>query len=255
MKPSTPMLLEFFKTQAATLRFLALANIMASCIPMMATQIEAERGRNQTQVTAYLTELFQGADPLATLENLTRSFSEDSLLFRRLWMELALQRAVNNFHCYLADLLLSVLLARPRILSPSQVLMADVLEAGSVEEFAADVAARKISSLSYGGFAAMKDYIVKTLKIPLDLEDSLQRQAVEAINVRNAIVHNRGRADSHFIRQASRTDLATGDLVPINKNLLSGWLRGLETAAESIDRAFVEKYGIDLFLHSEPRDS
>jgi hypothetical protein len=129
----------------------------------------------------------------------------------RLFGEVLLRLIVDNFHCYLADVLRLVFLTDPRTLrSSDRVEVEEVLDCVSIEEFASRMAERKTDELSYKGFSSIVGFISDRLGVEMDTEANHFRLATEAIAARNLVVHNRCRANERFIRVTGRKRFETG---------------------------------------------
>ncbi|MFD7864102.1 hypothetical protein [Streptomyces sp. NPDC059783] len=150
-------------------------------------------------------------------EKLTKNGIDHNILFRHLSkalvyrehidetqaarFEVAITRAVDNFLCYVADVLTQAMITCPQLLkSQEQVAMADILEHSSIEEFTHWAAEQHVARLSFKGLPVIAEYIEKRLGLSIytnrDDWDAVKR----AVAVRNLIVHRRSRIDDRFIR-------------------------------------------------------
>jgi hypothetical protein len=185
-------------------------------------------------------ELLRVYDDLEVLNN----FEKGS----RLLAEFMLSRAVDNFECYMAEVLAIVFHARPETLrSFDKVKMEDVLACASMDEFVSRTADRKAEELSYGGVSKMTKFMEDELRLTIDERENCIPKATEAIAVRNVVVHNRGKANGHFLQVTGRTDLKAGDLVPIDLESAEMWRASLDAYAELINNAVMTKFGKDIY--------
>ena len=189
------------------------------------------------------------AEDLETLMDKS-SFEKEPGLFGQISAETIISRSVDNFHSYMSDVLLRVFLARPETLrTGAKVEVREVLECESIQDFASRMAEKRVDDLAYGGFKAVRKYLSDRLGVEVDFDPEQLKMAVEAVAMRNIVVHNRGRVNERFRREAARTDLAVGDSVPLNVSdaLASG--RALMDVAQSIDDALIAKFGVQTFRY------
>lgn len=170
--------------------------------------------------------------------------------------EVMLSRAVDNFQCYLAEVLTTVFLARPDTLRSSDVVtLEEVLQCASMDEFISRAVERKAEALTYKGVSAIFQFMVDRLGLAINEDDDCIREASEAIAVRNVVVHNRGRVNTHFLRLTGRTDLKSGDLVPIDLDKAKSWADALFNYAVLIDRAVMAKFAREIVEYVVRRKS
>jgi hypothetical protein len=170
----------------------------------------------------------------------------------RLLSEFMLSRAVDNFQCYLADILLAVFVVRPETLRSSDRIKVDeVLECASIDEVVSRLAQRKTEELMYNSASDIVEFMSDRLGLGIKADEQSIVQAIEAIAVRNAIVHNRGLANERFLRLTKRTDLKSGDLIPINYTNADQWRGALRSAAKLIDRLISTKFGKGIVFYPQ----
>ncbi len=168
----------------------------------------------------------------------------------QLLTEVLVCRAVDNFQCYLADVLRAVFAARPETLKSRQkVEIAEVLECGTIGEFADRVAERKTEELTYSGLAGIKDFITEGLGVSIQVDDSCEHAASQAVLIRNLYVHNRGRVNHRFLRLTGRNDLKKGDLISVDLQQQIASTKALQSYAKAIDEALVSKFRKEFLLH------
>ena len=189
-----------------------------------------------------ITDLLDVYDELEILQN----FPTGS----RLLAEFLITRAVDNFQCYLAEVLATVFRARRETLrSFEKVKAEDVLACASIEEFILRMADSKAEELSYGGVKKMTTFMTNELRLAIsETEDCIPR-ATEAIAIRNVIVHNRGKVNEHFVQMTGCKDLKKGDTVPIDLERAEVWRASLDEYAKLIDRAVMAKFGDHINRH------
>lgn len=164
--------------------------------------------------------------------------------FGRMVLEMLLVRGTDNFLTYLSQLLALIFTERPETLRSSEtVRLEDILQHKTMEDLVKQLAERRVERLSYQG---MKD-LQKDLKEKLGFEifpssEALSR-AVEIIEIRNLIVHNRGVVNRTF--QARTGDSSTN----INNRLrdavrVTSDLDFLGHSVLDIDERAAQKFGL-----------
>ena len=133
--------------------------------------------------------------------------------FRQPLLEMILCRLVDNFTAYLADIIREVLQSRPEVMrSAEQVRLDHVLSYRSIEDFTRDLIERKITELSYLGFNQLIDWFSKRLGLDLTQDERMKAVIVEALETRNAIVHNRTIVGPNYLRKVQNPQFEMGDL-------------------------------------------
>lgn len=162
--------------------------------------------------------------------------------------EVYISRGVDNFQCYLTDVLRSVFIARPETLrSKQEVTIEEVLQCGSISEFVARIAEKKADELTNSGFPAIMNFMKERLGVSIAIDDGWKDLTTLAIAIRNIIVHNRGYANERFLRLTSDKTLKPGERVAITQRLALCLIHGVERFAKAIDEALVSKFKLDIF--------
>jgi hypothetical protein len=137
-------------------------------------------------------------------------------------------RGVDNFLTFLSELLALLFRERPETLrsSEQQVKVAFVLQHNSMEELTEALGERRVEQLAYAGMRELADRLDDQLGFQLfETEDELRR-AIEFIEARNLIVHNRGIVNRTYISRVPWKRAELGERVTLGdvvENLL--WLR------------------------------
>lgn len=129
------------------------------------------------------------------------------------FMEMFLARTVDNFQCYIVDLVRAVLRKRPEILTNSQpsISVETLLSFSSKEEIVHYIIERKVNSLAYQGFKELQDWCTER-GIPIVLPAGEQRHDLpEIVATRNIIVHNRGLVDEKYLNVSANLSFKLGE--------------------------------------------
>ncbi|MEU7160631.1 hypothetical protein [Streptomyces chrestomyceticus] len=146
--------------------------------------------------------------------------------------ELGLTRCVENFLCYVADIITETLIARPQLLkTQEQVSLEEVLEHESIEGFISWAAERRVAQLSFKGLEEIAQYIKKRLGLELHQEEVDWLKLKKGVALRNLIVHRRGIIDQRFIYTTGQKDLAKGSAY---KTTMRDYVRTAESAMKIV---------------------
>jgi hypothetical protein len=238
MNMQTRAFLIYIREELYVKELLTLANFFVVLSPILERHSSE---RHSSEIDEELADSYK-----AFWQNL--SFRKQPDLLGKLWLEIMLCRSVDNFNSYLADVIHSVFKVRPEALRSSEkITIEEVLNCGSLDEFVELWAARKVEALSYGGFFEIKKYLTDRIGIEDDFDERQIASAVEAIATRNIIVHNRGRINERFLKDARRQDLKPRDTIQISREQTFAYCHSLERIVTQIDKLLIQKFGEELF--------
>ncbi len=164
----------------------------------------------------------------------------------RLFAEMFLCRLVDVFETYVSDILRAAFRKWPEILKgDDQVELARVLCFANLDEFFEDLFERQVMTLCYGGLETLRVWCEERLGLDIAGEATTWRTATEAVEVRNAIVHNHGRVGPKFLSALRDTEYAPGDVVVITVENFNEFTAPLAKLAGRIDRIVVDKFGLE----------
>src|SRR5258706_3004518 len=160
--------------------------------------------------------------------------------YRRWWIEVWITRNVDSFQHYLSQILFRVYTERPDTLKTSEnkVEIREVLEAGSIEEFIKTCAEQKVSGLTYKGLPKLIEYLNRNLKINFDTTHPDFQAVCEVIEIRNIIVHSRGRISKIFLQRLPHNasdDHSIADLYQLDFKYAIDAGNSLRRFAETLD--------------------
>ncbi|MGW1276850.1 hypothetical protein ACWD4V_07810 [Streptomyces tsukubensis] len=159
--------------------------------------------------------------------------------------ELGLTRCVENFLCYVSDIITQVLTARPDLLkTQEQVTIEDVLEHESIEGFISWAAERRVAQLSFKGLEEIAQYVKKRFGLELHQEEADWLKLKRGVALRNLIVHRRGIIDQRFLYVTGEKDLIKGSTY---KTTMRDYVRTAESSMKIIgefDKEMALKFSI-----------
>lgn len=132
----------------------------------------------------------------------------------RLFQEVLLQRAVDNFLCYITEIMSVVFIQRPEMLKTSgMIAIEDALECEDRSELIAFVVERRIEELSFKGLADLSSELLRKYHIELFENDEALRYACALVEKRNLIAHNRGIVNQRYLDRVHGAPEKIGDRV------------------------------------------
>jgi hypothetical protein len=157
---------------------------------------------------------------------------------------------VNNFLCYLAELLQLCMVLRPELLRSSEtVRLDDILSFNNFSDVIEYLSEKKINDLSYGGMRDIESFVKSRLGALLWMDDNERMLLILATELRNIVTHNRGRVNRLFLNKiqglahafsfeiGNRHRIEFYDLVLLANNMA--------TIAIRLDEQPAVKFGID----------
>lgn len=157
--------------------------------------------------------------------------------------EVAFVRGVENYLCYIAEILKDTLRANHNIMkSEEMVTLEQVLSWPDMPSFITWWADEKINKLSFGGFDDMSKFAQKRLKISLvpDMSDDVKY----GVAARNILVHHRGIADEQFLRTSGSKRWAVGQRIRVPHDFARRVGPALCSSVNHIDESLSSKYGL-----------
>lgn len=155
---------------------------------------------------------------------------------------------IDLFLWYIADVLKAAIRRRPDLLrSNEQIKIDEILDYTSRKELIDYLVDRKINALAYGGIFGIEAYIKERLGLDL-FPTEAHRKSLKFYNeVRNVNAHNRGYANSIFIKRVNGTlehDFVDGDHVDVDFDDLSKLYGYILEIVEAFDRQIAKKFSI-----------
>jgi hypothetical protein len=118
--------------------------------------------------------------------------------YERVFGQMTLCRYVDNFLCYLKDVLVEVMNKQPNILRSSETeKLEDILSFDSMEELREYIVEKKLKALFYKNFDEINKFFTARLGIDILGENASNLNLL--IKQRNAIVHNRAKINMEII--------------------------------------------------------
>jgi len=170
------------------------------------------------------------------------------------FLEMFLARTVDNFQCYIVDLVREVLHLKPEILTNSQpsISMETLLNFSSKEEVVHHVIEKKVNSLAYQGFNELQDWCTER-GIPIIPPAGKQYDLAEIIATRNIIVHNRGLVDEKYLKVVTNPSFKLGECRSLESTDFYDVSLVMGDCVRATDLAAVRKFKIPVVSCKEQR--
>jgi hypothetical protein len=155
---------------------------------------------------------------------------------------------IDLFLWYIADVLKTAIRRRPDLLrSNEQIKVDEVLDYTNRKELIDFLVDRKINALAYGGIFGIEAYIKERLGLNL-FPTEVHRNTLKFYNeVRNVNAHNRGFANSIFIKRVNGTlphKFVEGDYVDVDFDDLSNLCTIILETVQEFDKQIARKFSI-----------
>jgi hypothetical protein len=134
--------------------------------------------------------------PKREVINYTKAISDD----KRLALDLLLTRTVDYFLTYISGLLALAYQKYPGTLGAVPVKLSEILRYSDRDEIIKAAIDEYVRGLSYQGLRQLQDDIRNKVGFRLFVDQADISFAVEAVEIRNVLVHNDGLADSRLTR-------------------------------------------------------
>lgn len=134
--------------------------------------------------------------------------------YDRLIVETLVARSIDNFLCYITELLALVFRSRPETLrSGGSVRLDFVLAHRTMDELIGALTERRVEELAYAGLRELNEDVGKRLGFALFQDDENFDDVREFVEIRHTIVHNRGLASQTFLQRVGDRGYRLGEPV------------------------------------------
>ena len=171
-----------------------------------------------------------------------------SATYEVLHSQMAFARINDNFITYLKDLLGEVIKKQPNILKSSKDkrTFEFISDFDDIDELKQKIANQKIEELFYHGIDDIEQFFKDRLGIEIFGTEDERLDVSEFIQLRNSIVHNRGRVTEELKNNIRDLNLDISDFVFIHLDKFSDLNIRLHNIAVEIDRKIAKKFDLDL---------
>lgn len=157
--------------------------------------------------------------------------------------QLMASRLVDNFQCYISEILRECFTTERRVLHSSEpsLSLEYVFGFSDIDELFQDVIDAKVNALSYKGFGELTRWC-QSRGIPIQLQDELHTKVSNLIAIRNLIAHNRGIVDKRFVEITDLGGLVVGKPYEVTIEDFRSTFNTLGEAVSEIDNSTRAKF-------------
>ena len=180
---------------------------------------------------------------LETKLNRLAQASRDSNASKALLLELMLTRTVDNFLCFLSELLALIYRERPEMLRSSETEKLEfVLQFADMDQLRSAIAEKRVERLSYLGLRELSEYIESQMSFKLfELAEDLGRAAY-IVELRNICVHARGIVGNTSARRFPQMKTQIGRRIDLSADQVTRDRKFLEDCVFDIDLRATSKF-------------
>jgi hypothetical protein len=192
-------------------------------------------------------DLFASKGMLEKLDAIRKSgvapLVDSPLVHNSLLLELVLTRTVDNFLCFLTDLLALIYKAKPEMLRSSENEKLDfVLQFPDMDQLRSAIAEKRVERLSYLGLRELSEYIDSQMAFKLfEADDDLHRAAL-IVELRNLCVHARGVVGNTSTNRFPEMKAQLGKRIELSTSKVTGYRKFLEDCVFDIDLRATSKF-------------
>jgi hypothetical protein len=188
----------------------------------------------------------------STLAELVEETRRSYLRIGHTLFESGLTRAIDNYLCYLSEIIREVIRVCPQTLSSgSTVTMKDVLRHDTIAGLVEWWADSQVNKLSYGGLDKIHEFFDKRLGIKkLAPNDDVHDGIKCGVAARNILVHNRGIIDERAVNVLGDRFGSKGERIQILLSFINVVGPAVCSSVNYIDKELSKKYSIPVFSYS-----
>ena len=190
--------------------------------------------------------IFEWESEAVGLINYTDAIADDS----RLSLDLMLIRTVDHFLTYISGLLTLVFEKYPKALSAIPVKLGEILQYSDRDEVVRASIHEHVRGLSYNGLQQLQEEISSKVGFRLFKDTQDSNFAIEAVEIRNVLVHNNGYVDSRLAKNISKYSEMKGK--PVAGYSALRMVHFLTIAVQEIDIAAVVKWKLPAGQNQPP---
>jgi hypothetical protein len=192
-------------------------------------------------------DLPKGFDPFVPLESPPGPFQRGMRLLSDDLIEMLLSRLCDNFTVYMSEIIREALKSKPEMLRSKETITVELaLSFNSITELQEFIVDRKVNELAYLGFRKLAEWLSSRLGLPnLDVLPSFAAIS-HLIEIRNCIVHNRGRASNKYLGSSVASKyLSDGEKITLSVDEIYVAVRATSDAVAFLDGEIAPKFSIE----------
>jgi hypothetical protein len=165
--------------------------------------------------------------------------------FARFVCEMMAVRGTDNFLTYLSELLALIFTSRPETLRSAETVRLDeILQHKTMDDLVKRLAERRVERLSYQGMKDLQKDLSEKLSFEIFTSSETLARAVQIIEVRNLLVHNRGIVNATFQTRTGTSARAIGGVLEMRPRSVVDDLDFLAKSVVDIDERAAQKFAL-----------
>ena len=158
-------------------------------------------------------------------------------------------RLIDNFNCYLSDILQITLKKQPDALKSNEtVKVEDILKFNNHSDLVNFLINRKLNNLAYGGLREVEQFISSRFNIELFENENERENMILAYEIRNINTHNRGIVNEIFLSRIGNMDhqfqFETGKRFHTGFDEITVFANNILEIGNRLDVSIAKKYNI-----------
>jgi len=173
------------------------------------------------------------------------SAARQYFMYNEVAHEMWLCRCVDNYLCYISDLLALIFTSKPETLRSNEtVTTEELLRHSRIEDVIQALAEKKVNQLSYKGLPELFKHLQDKLGFQLFQNEEEMYYARNAVELRNLIVHNRGIVNNVFLHRVPDYSGVIGDRIRLSDENLISIVALISRSVSDIDVRASSKFGL-----------
>lgn len=165
---------------------------------------------------------------------------------RRARINTGLCTAMDNFLCYVSDIITEVMVKNPDILrSQELVAVEDILRHTSITDFVEWLTEEQVNKLSFKGLPAIAEHIEKRLGLAIHADEDDWQAIRRGVAIRNLLVHRRGVVDRRFMRLVDDGRASIGEIYKVEQEEFVEAMKVSAKIVGDFDQRVVQKFKLE----------
>ena len=184
-------------------------------------------------------------EKLEAIRNVPSSPRENPLVHKSLLLELVLTRTVDNFLCFVSDLLALIYKSKPEMLRSSESEKLDfILQFTDMDQLRSAIAEKRVERLSYLGLRELCEHIESHMSFMVfEAPEDLHRAAL-IVELRNICTHARGVVGPTTVRRFPEMRAELGRHINLSASKVTEDRKFLEDCVFDIDLRATSKFSL-----------
>ena len=192
-------------------------------------------------------------DRCKTAENAVSALVRFKNEHERLLRELVITRTVDNFLCYISDLLALIYSIKPQMLrSAEQERLDFILQFTDMNQLRSAIAEKRVERLAYLGVRELSEYTEEHMSFRLFESEEQRERAALIVEYRNICVHARGIVGRTSTRRFPVLTASLDQPLLLTSESVTSDRKFIEDCVFAIDERAIQKFSLPALQVPEP---